>query len=62
LRPVPGASVSTPLEWKEVNKELHPSQFNIKNIAERVAKKGDLFLPILNSSISLNKALKALSK
>jgi bifunctional non-homologous end joining protein LigD len=62
LRPVPGASVSTPLEWKEVNKELHPSQFNIKNIAERVAKKGDIFLPILNSSISLNKALKALSK
>jgi len=31
LRPVPGASVSTPLLWKEVKKGLHPSQFNIHN-------------------------------
>ncbi|HUR66254.1 MAG TPA: non-homologous end-joining DNA ligase [Chitinophagaceae bacterium] len=62
LRPVPGACVSTPLEWKEVNDKLHPSQFNIMNTGKRVAKKGDLFLPVLNSSVSLSKALKILNK
>jgi len=60
LRPVPGASVSAPLEWKEVNHQLSPSQFTIENIFERVKKKGDLFLPVLNESNSIEKALKAL--
>ena len=62
LRPVPGATVSTPLSWKEVNRDLHPSQFNIKNIQDRVEKRGDLFLPVLNSNVSLTKALKILDK
>jgi DNA ligase D-like protein (predicted polymerase)/DNA ligase D-like protein (predicted 3'-phosphoesterase) len=60
LRPVPGAYVSTPLEWKEVNHRLTPSMFNIHNILKRVEKKGDLFLPVLSEQISLTKALKAL--
>ncbi|MBC7873230.1 MAG: DNA ligase D [Ferruginibacter sp.] len=61
LRPVPGASVSTPLDWKEVNHQLLPSQFTLQNILERVEKKGDLFLPVLTDSISIDKALKALN-
>jgi bifunctional non-homologous end joining protein LigD len=61
LRPVPGASVSAPLDWKEVDHKLHPSQFNIQNILQRVKKKGDLFLPVLTTSISLQKALKTLA-
>jgi bifunctional non-homologous end joining protein LigD len=60
LRPVPGATVSTPLEWKEVNHKLSPKQFTIENILSRVKKKGDLFLPVLNESNSIEKALKAL--
>jgi bifunctional non-homologous end joining protein LigD len=60
LRPVPGASVSTPLEWKEVNHKLTPKQFTIQNILERIKKKGDLFLPVLNESNSIEKALKTL--
>lgn len=60
LRPVPGASVSTPLEWKEVNHRLNPKQITIKSIFERVKKKGDLFLPVLKESNSITKALKLL--
>jgi len=60
LRPVAGASVSTPLEWKEVNHQLSPQQFTLENIFRRVTKKGDLFSPVLNDSNSIQKALKAL--
>ncbi len=62
LRPVPGASVSTPLDWKEVDHKLHPSQFTIENSLQRAKKKGDLFYSVLNGSVSLQKALKALSR
>ena len=61
LRPVPGASVSTPLEWKEVNHQLSPQQFTIQNIFQRIKKKGDLFLPVLNETNSIDKALKKLN-
>jgi bifunctional non-homologous end joining protein LigD len=61
IRPVPGASVSTPLEWKEVNHQLSPQQFTIKNTFQRIKKKGDIFLPVLNDSNSIDKALKSLN-
>jgi DNA ligase D-like protein (predicted polymerase)/DNA ligase D-like protein (predicted 3'-phosphoesterase) len=60
LRPVAGANVSTPLDWKEVNHKLHPSQFNITNTVDRLKKKGDLFAEILTGSTNIEKALKAL--
>jgi bifunctional non-homologous end joining protein LigD len=43
LRPKPGASVSTPLDWKEVKPGLEPASFNIKTIFPRLKKKGDLW-------------------
>ena len=61
LRPVPGASVSTPLEWKEVNDKLSPKQFTFQNILQRIKKKGDIFLPVLTEANSIEKALKALN-
>jgi bifunctional non-homologous end joining protein LigD len=60
LRPVPGANVSTPLDWKEVNESLHPSQFNFKNIFQRLEKKGDIFKKVLTGSVSIEKAIKIL--
>jgi bifunctional non-homologous end joining protein LigD len=60
LRPVPDASVSTPLEWKEVKKGLHPSQFDIMNIQERIEKKGDLFSDVLTGKNNIRQALKLL--
>ena len=62
LRPRKGATVSTPLDWKEVNHKLHPSQFTIENIHARLEKKGDLFKPVLTGSTNIEKALKALHR
>jgi bifunctional non-homologous end joining protein LigD len=58
LRPKPGATVATPLEWKEVKKGLKPTNFTIKNIFSRLNKKGDSLKPILGKGIDLRSALK----
>jgi bifunctional non-homologous end joining protein LigD len=33
-----GAPVATPIDWDEVNKELRPDQFTIRNLPQRMAK------------------------
>ena len=60
VRPRPFATVSTPLEWDEVNHKLSPELFTIKNIGKRLEKKGDLWKPVLGKGISLGKALDAI--
>lgn len=37
------ASVSTPLEWSEVNAKLDPRNFTIESVLRRIAEKGDLW-------------------
>ena len=61
LRPKPGATVSTPLEWNEVKSGLLPSDFTMKNIMKRVEKKGDLFGGVLLKGIDMMKCLKKLN-
>jgi bifunctional non-homologous end joining protein LigD len=62
LRPKPGATISTPLEWKEVNKKLRPSDFTINNIRNRIDKKGDLWSPVTGKGINLQKIVKRLQE
>ena len=62
IRPVPGAFVSTPLDWKEVNHQLHPSLFTIRTIIKRVEQKGDLFKPVLIGVTNIGKALANLGR
>jgi bifunctional non-homologous end joining protein LigD len=61
LRPKKGATVSTPLEWKEVKKGLHPSAFTITTIIKRVQKKGDFFKEVLGPGVDIKKCLTKLS-
>jgi bifunctional non-homologous end joining protein LigD len=60
LRPKPGATVSMPLEWKEVKPGLTPGDFHINNALTRAKKKGDLFQPVLGKGIDLAKTLRSL--
>lgn len=47
------ASVSTPLTWEEVRGNPHPSEFNLLNISERLAQKGDLLQEVEPQSLEL---------
>lgn len=47
IRPKPGATVSTPLEWDEVRPGLDLREFDINTVPERVEKRGDLFQGVL---------------
>jgi bifunctional non-homologous end joining protein LigD len=58
LRPKPGATVSMPLQWKEVKKGLKMTDFTIYNALERIQRKGDIFSPVLGKGINLEKVLK----
>lgn len=60
VRPIPGATVSTPLEWKEVKHGLRPANFTLKTVLRRFKKKGDLFKGVLGKGIDMAKALKLL--
>ncbi len=61
-RPVPGATVSAPLLWKEVRSGLSPAQFHIGNMLQRVQQHGDLFELVLGKGFALQKALALLQK
>ena len=57
VRPKPGATVSAPLEWKEVERmKLRTSDFHIGNMLRRLERKGDLFAPVLKGGQRLEDA------
>jgi bifunctional non-homologous end joining protein LigD len=62
LRAYPGAPAATPLEWEEVRRGLHPSQFTIANVRERFAEKGDIFAGVLEDPQRMEEALPKLEK
>jgi bifunctional non-homologous end joining protein LigD len=43
VRAKPGATVSTPLQWKELRAGLDPREFSIETVPERIAKLGDIW-------------------
>ncbi|MGB9804586.1 non-homologous end-joining DNA ligase [Desulfofundulus sp.] len=58
LRPLPGAPVSTPLTWPEVEAlDVEPTDFNIRTIFQRLKETGDLFRDLLVQEQSLDDIL-----
>lgn len=62
VRPVHGACVSAPLDWDELNSDLHPSQFTIQTLPARLERRGDLFQPALYDKQDLLPAIHALNR
>ena len=62
VRPVRGATVSTPLTWDELESDLHPSHFTIQNVPARLGRLGDLFRPVLASPQDLTRAIESLGE
>ncbi|NNC92920.1 MAG: TIM barrel protein [Acidimicrobiia bacterium] len=59
VRPFPGAPVSTPLSWDEIE-EMTPDRFTIATIWDRLNEVGDRFAPVLAGGQTLDDAEQAL--
>jgi bifunctional non-homologous end joining protein LigD len=62
-RPVPGATVSAPLRWSEVNGRLDPKKFTLKSMPARMKRlRADPLSPVLELSPDLPSALSRLGE
>ena len=59
VRPRPGAPVSTPLRWDELE-SVDPARLTIATIWDRIARYGDLFAPVLLGGQRLDRAEESL--
>ncbi|MBA3648406.1 MAG: DNA ligase D [Chitinophagales bacterium] len=57
LRPKPGATVSTPLNWEEIKPGLKIQDFTIFNTMDRIKNTGDLFKGVFGEGIDIAKVL-----
>jgi bifunctional non-homologous end joining protein LigD len=62
VRAYDGAPVATPLKWDEVKLGLYPTQFTIRNAAQRFEAAGDLFAGVLHKPQTLERAVGLLEK
>jgi bifunctional non-homologous end joining protein LigD len=53
VRPTSSASISTPLEWSEVERGVKSEDFTMKVVLDRLKRKGDLFAPVLGGKLRL---------
>ncbi len=60
VRPKTGATVSAPIQWKELKSGLSIQDFTIKTMPERISKLGDIFTSVLGEGIDMEEAITAL--
>jgi bifunctional non-homologous end joining protein LigD len=64
LRAFPKATVSAPLDWRELTSSSSPARYHLRSIGRRIAMKGDLWADAVrwpNSLRKLEAALKAMT-
>lgn len=57
VRARPGATVSTPLEWKEVERTLDPREFTIETVPGRLRRRGDIWARDMKKGSSIRALL-----
>ena len=63
VRPKPGAPVSAPCTWEEIERgDVSPRTFTLRTMEERVAKVGDLWSDMRKRQRSLRPAIKKLEQ
>jgi len=62
VRPLPGAPVSMPITWDEVNDTLDMKAFTIRTAVERMEKVGDPMVQVLSDKPDLLSALTTLNE
>ncbi len=58
VRPRPGAPVSTPVLWEELG-NIHPDDFTMSTVWDRLQRFGDLFAPVLRGAQTIEAAERA---
>lgn len=61
VRPVTGATVSTPLRWSELTGRLDPRKFTIRTVPRRLDRLGDLWAAVLGAGADLERCVAGLS-
>ncbi|WP_179008092.1 DNA ligase D [Winogradskyella forsetii] len=61
LRPKPDATVSAPIDWKDVNTRLRIEDYSMSTVPELFKNKEDSFLNILGEGVDMDKALENLN-
>lgn len=59
VRARPGATVSTPLEWKEVDAKLDPRDLTIETVPDRLRRRGDLWARDMKKGNSIHALLES---
>jgi bifunctional non-homologous end joining protein LigD len=60
VRPHPGATVSAPLSWAELETDLQPTDFDLRSMAERVDAVGDLWVACRTDANDVREVLEVL--
>ncbi|HEX8847133.1 MAG TPA: non-homologous end-joining DNA ligase [Pyrinomonadaceae bacterium] len=61
VRPKPGATVSAPLQWSEIERrQVTIQDFTIETMMARLKRQGDLFKPVLKKGQELERAISRL--